>query len=150
MKTVFNKDRSAEQIGERLRQAGYRLTPARRAVIGTLVGADDWLSPEQVYESARRSWKPLGLVTVYRSLALLTELGFVRRVHSEQRCLGYACTTLDHGHYLVCRTCHQAVEFPGTEDLSPLMDRVAQSTGFQIQDHLLELVGLCPECQLAG
>lgn len=151
MKNSFNNHRAdeltAEEVGQRLRQSGYRLTRARQAVIRTLFEADDWLSPEQVHENARRYWRRLGLVTVYRTLALLAELGFVRRVHSEERCLGYALTELDHGHYLVCRDCHQAVEFPGTEDLSPLIARVARSTGFQIQDHWLELVGLCPGCQ---
>lgn len=142
-------DLTAEQVGRRLRQSGYRLTRSRQAVINTLFEADDWLSPEQVHQYARRHWRQLGLVTVYRTLALLAELGFVRRVHSEERCLGYALTELDHGHYLVCSDCHQAVEFPGTEDLTPLIARVARSTGFQIQDHLLELVGLCPSCQAA-
>lgn len=138
---------SAADVAAELRQAGYRLTGSRKAVIDTLFEAEDWLSPEQVHESGRRHWKPLGLVTVYRTLTLLAELGFVRRVHADDRCLGYARTELEHGHYLRCSSCRQAVEFPGTEDLSPLIERVASSTGFEIQDHLLELVGLCPSCQ---
>lgn len=165
MKTYFNKvgesaghgrarpfagqELSTEHVAAQLRQAGYRLTGSRKAVIRTLFEAEDWLSPEQVHENARRIWKPLGLVTVYRTLTLLAELGFVRRVHSDDRCLGYARTELEHGHYLRCSSCHQAVEFPGTEDLSPLIARVSRSTGFEIRDHLLELVGLCPTCQVS-
>lgn len=157
MKSSFNKlpsgrgsrtiERSTHEVARQLRGAGYRLTGSRKAVIRILFDAEDWLSPEQVHEQARRYWKPLGLVTVYRTLSLLAELGFVRRVHADQRCLGYARTELDHGHYLRCSSCRQAVEFPGTEDLSPLIERVARTTGFEIQDHLLELVGLCPSCQ---
>jgi len=39
------------------------------------------------------------------------------------------------------------IEFAGTEDLSPLIRRVARRTGFVVDDHLLELVGRCPACQ---
>jgi Fe2+ or Zn2+ uptake regulation protein len=28
-----------------------------------------------------------------------------------------------------------------------LVERISQDTGFQIEHHLLELVGLCPSCQ---
>jgi Fe2+ or Zn2+ uptake regulation protein len=149
MKTVFNKQPESREIGGQLQQAGYRLTLARKAVIRTLTEAADWLSPEQIHQQARRFWGPLGLVTVYRTLALLLELGFVRRVHSDQRCLGYARTELAHGHYLLCRSCHQAVEFPGTEDLRPLVNRISRATGFLVDEHLLELHGLCPACQAA-
>jgi Fur family ferric uptake transcriptional regulator len=149
MKEVFNKigANTMEEVGGKLQDAGYRLTEPRKAIIQALAEANDWLRPEEVLAQARRYWQPLGLVTVYRTVALLTELGYLKRVHLEDRCVGVVRSELVHGHHLLCRTCHQAVEFPGTEDLSPLFDRIAQDTGFRIEHHMLELVGLCPSCQ---
>ena len=149
MKSLFNKTavEGAQEVGTQLQQSGYRLTRPRKAVIRALTEASDWLRPEDLLVLARRYWRPLGLVTVYRTVSLLAELGYLRRVHLEDRCVGYVRSELVHGHHLLCRTCHQAVEFPGTEDLTPLVERISQDTGFQIEHHLLELVGLCPSCQ---
>jgi Fe2+ or Zn2+ uptake regulation protein len=52
-----------------------------------------------------------------------------------------------HRHAIVCRACGQAVEFPGCEGLDGLIARVQQETGYRVQDHLLQLIGVCPDCQ---
>jgi len=133
-----------------LRTHGYRVTVPRRAVIEILEGAEAWLSPELIQSRARAHCPGLGLVTVYRTLALLTEFGYVRRIHLDGGCSGYARAGLGHSHHLVCRSCQQVVEFPGLEDLSRFIESVQDQTGFLIEDHMLELLGLCPACQEMG
>lgn len=96
---------------------------------------------------ARKRNPSLGLVTVYRTLSLLSEIGFVRRIHLEHGCHGYVRSEFVHGYHVVCRNCRQAVEFPGMQEFSFLIDRIAKSTGYLVQDHMLELLGLCPDCQ---
>ena len=136
-----------EPLRRRLRQEGRRLTRPREAVARVMAEADSVLTPEEVRARARTTCPGIGLVTVYRTLDLLTDLGCVRRVHLEASCHGYARCDLDHGHHVVCRRCQTVVEIAGTEDLAPLLRRVARRTGFRVEDHLLELVGLCPACQ---
>jgi Fe2+ or Zn2+ uptake regulation protein len=135
---------------EQIRQDGRRLTRPRQAVARALLEAEDWLRPEEVWARARRYFPSVGLVTVYRTLALLEELGLARRIHLPQGCHGYAPAGLAHGHHLVCRSCNQVIEFEGTEDLTPLIRRVARRTGYAVEEHLLELVGRCPTCQADG
>ncbi|MGD8621668.1 MAG: Fur family transcriptional regulator [Anaerolineales bacterium] len=149
MKKSFNKDRAPQttQIFDLLRSDGYRLTKPRRAVIHTLAQSDGWLRPETIYRRACADAPTLGLVTVYRTLQLLTELGIARRVHTDDGCHGYTLAKHRHGHHLICKQCQQLIEFPGTEDLQPLMAFLENKTGFIIEDHVLELSGLCPECQ---
>jgi Fe2+ or Zn2+ uptake regulation protein len=132
---------------ERLQESGYRLTRPRRAVARALVEAKDWLRPEEVQARARAYSRTVGLVTVYRTLAVLEELGLARRIHLESGCHGYAPAGLQHGHHLVCRDCHQVIEFPGGEDLGPLIRRISRKTGFVVEGHLLELTGHCPDCR---
>ena len=129
-----------------LREAGYRITCSREAIIRVLSIAEDWVKPDDILLRAREECPSIGLVTVYRTLALLLDLGFIRRIHFEDGCHGYVRADLAHGHHLVCRSCQQVVEFPGTEDLTPLINAVQETTGFRIDEHMLELVGLCPEC----
>ena len=135
------------EILRALQDSGYRLTQPRLAVTEVLIDADDWLRPEDIHRRARQQYPALGLVTVYRTLALLAELGFVTRIHMEDGCHGYVRTRLDHSHHLVCRDCQQAIEFSGTNDLDELIGRLEERTGFLVQDHMLELLGLCPSCQ---
>ncbi len=136
-----------DEILAQLRTHGHRVTAPRLAVIKTLEVTDSWLSPELILARAREEYPGLGLVTVYRTLALLAELGYVRRIHLDDGCNGYARTGRGHSHHLVCRNCQQVVEFPGNEDLTHLIQGVQDRTGFQVEDHLLELLGVCPECQ---
>jgi Fur family ferric uptake transcriptional regulator len=136
-----------QDILERMRRQGHRLTLPRQAVARTLLEAEDWLRPEQVLDRAREHCPTIGLVTVYRTLALLEGLGIVRRIHVEPGCHGYALASLTHGHHLVCLSCHQVLEFPGGEDLAPLIDQISHQTGFVVEGHLLELTGRCPACR---
>lgn len=149
MKNTFNKSDNplVQDALQQLRERGYRLTHSRRAVVHTLAQSDGWLRPETIHQRAKRQAPKLGLVTVYRTLTLLTQLGIARRVHTEDSCHGYALAEHHHGHHLVCKHCQHVIEFPGTEDLQPLMDQLERKTGFIIEDHVLELTGLCPACQ---
>lgn len=139
---------SEETILGKLSDEGYRLTQPRRAVIQVLLGDDGYSSPAQVHQRARTLCPGVSLVTVYRTLDLLTQLGFARRIHADDGCHGYACASHGHRHHLVCRRCGAATEFEGC-DLSAFLDRVSGETGYAIEDHLLELVGLCATCREA-
>ena len=130
-----------------LRQAGYRLTQPRLAILQVLQENGGSLSPEEICQRGKAIYRPLGLVTVYRTLEILSELGLVRRVHSEQRCHSYAGAGSDR-HYLICASCHRVLEFP-CMGLESLIEGVQARTGFVITQHLVELSGTCPDCQRA-
>jgi len=137
----------AVHLEQELRTAGCRLTRPRRAVLRVVAEATCPLTPAQVHERARVHYPQVGLVTVYRTLELLAELGLVRRIHTEEGCHGYVPVAMgEAGHHLVCTSCHQAVEFPCT-GLEETLAEVERLTGFSIQEHWLELFGLCPACQ---
>jgi Fur family transcriptional regulator, ferric uptake regulator len=137
---------SEDRLLQQLRQAGYRVTQPRRAVVRALLEDGSYASPAQVRERARAHCPSVGLVTVYRTLDLLANLGYVRRIHAGDGCHGYATAEHGHRHHLVCRACGATVEFEGC-DLSPFLARVGRDTGYVIEDHLLELVGLCAACR---
>ena len=132
---------------EELRQRGYRITRSRKAVIQVFDETDTWLRPEEILDRAKIFYPSIGLVTVYRTLSLLSELGFIRRIHFADGCHGYARTGFSHGHHLVCRLCQGAVEFPGSENIEPWVTEISNITGFLVEDHILELLGICPACQ---
>lgn len=129
-----------------LQLSGYRLTAARLAVVNVIANSQRALNPMDAYLLAREEYPGLGLVTVYRTLEKLEELGLVVRVHAPDGCGAYLSAAAGHEHLIICTRCHRAEYFAG-DDLHPLMDRVVAEHGYQIQDHWLQLFGLCPECR---
>jgi Fur family ferric uptake transcriptional regulator len=109
--------------------------------------ADAPLSHQEILERGEALHPTLGLTTVYRTLALLGELGVVQRVHRSNGCDGYVATSPGHQHHVLCQACGRVVEFPGTEDLDALIRHVERTTDYRVEGHLLQLFGLCPACR---
>ncbi len=129
-----------------LRAQGYRLTTPRRAVVAVMAASDRVLDAAEVFALARERCASLGLVTVYRTLDTLVALGLIERVHRPDGCHGYLPAAEGHQHLLLCRSCGRGTYFTG-DDLEPLMAAVAAQSGFQVQEHWLQLFGLCADCQ---
>jgi Fur family ferric uptake transcriptional regulator len=128
-----------------LRANKHKLTRPRQAILDILASADHHLTPAEIHKRARKRYPHLGLVTVYRTLELLTALGYVQRVHFENGCHSYAASAHVHAHHLVCASCGRAEEF-GDCDLEPLIAVLQRKTGYEINVHMLELMGRCPNC----
>jgi Fur family ferric uptake transcriptional regulator len=126
---------------------GYRLTAPREAVISALLESIRVLSPTELFFAAHSNCSSLGLVTVYRTLDKLEEMGLVQRVYLMDGSFGYFPSSDSHRHMLVCENCHR-VEFFSGDDLSTLMVDVSQKSGFEVRDHWLQLTGLCSECRV--
>ena len=125
---------------------GYRLTGARRAVVEVLAASDRALNPTQVFDLARQRYPVLGLATVYRTVERLEELGLVERMHLPEGCHAYLAATVGHQHVLFCERCGRAEYFNGC-GLEDLIARVSADSGYVVQDHWLQLHGLCATCQ---
>ena len=95
---------------------------------------------------ARRRHPQLGLVSVYRTLETLEQLGLVQRLHQPEGCEAFIPAGEGHRHLLVCQRCGLIKYFEG-DDLEPLIDTISQKSGYQIRQHWLQLFGLCPQCQ---
>jgi Fe2+ or Zn2+ uptake regulation protein len=137
---------SAETWLEQLHQNGYRLTEARRAVVETVEKSSRALTPIEVYDLARQKYRALGLVTVYRTLEKLEELNLIQRVHQPLGCQAFIAAGEGHQHLLLCQRCGQVAFFEG-DDLDALTRSIAGKTGYQINDHWLQLFGLCVKCR---
>lgn len=131
-----------------LSQKGYRLSEPRKRVIELLETAEVALSPQQIHQNLQQKGCDIGLVSVYRTLDLLTKLELVALVYDLQHNPGYMLSTTGHHHHIVCQECHKALEFSGSDDIDQLVERVEAETSFQVRDHFLQLFGLCPDCQL--
>ena len=112
-----------EQWVKVLQENGCRITAARRAILRVISESPRALQPAEIYELSRALNSRIGLVTVYRTLDRLEELGLVQRVHREDGCHMLMPAANGHEHYLVCTTCGRTILFQG-DDLEELFTRV--------------------------
>jgi Fur family ferric uptake transcriptional regulator len=138
-----------EKVATILRQSGYKLTPQRRAVVSEIAMCHEHLTPAALYERVHRKHKKIGLVTVYRTLEVLTELGLICQVHGEGVQRSYLLRRPSgHHHHLVCSGCGKVVDFAQC-NITRLEQKLSRETGFAIDSHLLEFLGRCRECRRA-
>jgi Fur family ferric uptake transcriptional regulator len=130
---------------ERLREAGYRLTAPRRAVLRVLENAGSHLRPDEVLQGARAVYPSLGRATVYRTLALLTGLGLLHPIYLGEGRSRVARVEEGH-HHLVCLSCGHSFNFTECHEME-LEERIAEEFDFQVKGHLLEFYGLCADCR---
>lgn len=135
----------ASSITSLLSAKGYRLTPGRRRVIETILGADGLFSVADIVSLA----PGIGRATVFRAVKLLVELRVVCRVRLEDGNVRYRLSVPDHHHHLVCTGCGSVEDFSDC-DLDGLSESVAVRTRYEIQGHRLELYGLCPVCRVSS
>lgn len=129
-----------------LRQRGHKLTPQRRAVLRAIAGSHDHVTPAELHRRVREEQPRIGLVTVYRTLELMAEMGLVCELNSGGHRSYLLRRPAAHHHHLICSACGRVVDFTGC-DLGGLERRLSAETGFRMEGHLLEFRGRCPQCQ---
>jgi len=129
-----------------LDQAGYRLTEPRRAVADLISRRDGHFTAADLIDEARDRRLGIGRATIFRALELFTELNVLERLDLPTGEHAYVPCEPAHHHHVVCSRCGRTTE---AEDhgLQAMVDEVARHTGYRIDDHRLELYGLCPTCQ---
>ena len=123
-----------------------RSTRQRAAVSALLDRLDDFRSAQEIHEQLRRTGDGIGLTTVYRTLQNLADAGEVDVLRTGSGEAVYRrCTTADHHHHLVCRSCGLTVEIDGPA-VETWAQRVAEQHGFSELSHTAEIFGLCSSC----
>lgn len=137
-----------EQLSKRaqkLRDAGYKLTNARLAVLAALEEADGHLTSAQVIEAVARLDASVGRASVFRTLDLLSNLAIIRPTYVESSTPTYVLLPDGHHHHLICTICNRVIEFDDC-GLAELEAQLAQRFNFAFSGHLLEFYGTCADC----
>jgi Fur family ferric uptake transcriptional regulator len=128
-----------------LRDAGLRISAARRLVLQTLFDADAPASAEALATRLEGSGAPLDLASVYRNLETLERAGIVRHVHLGHGPGLYALAGGREREYLVCDRCGrvEAVE-PARLDRARAVIRA--DLGYEARFTHFPIVGRCTSC----
>ena len=141
---------SNESLASAIRLRSMKLTRQRQLILEVLESSRGHPDAEMVYAKAKERDPRIGIATVYRTLALLKQLGL-----AEEHDLGE-----DHGHFeavdkakphfhFTCLKCGKVIEF-----VSPQILRTTQALcekkGLLVTDIHLHFSGYCRQCRPAG
>ena len=136
--------RSPDELTERFRAQGLKVTPQRRAIFCALHDSVDHPTAEAVYAEVRADMPTISLRTVYQTLNDLAAMGEITALDLGTGSTRFDPTPRGH-HHLVCTGCgvvrdlfveHHAVAVP-TDQLQ----------GFAVGAAEITWRGRCADCQ---
>ncbi len=144
----YNRYGSPLEAG--LHQEGRRLTPQRRKVLELFekIGSGMHLSAEDVHHQLLEANTRVSLATIYRTLRLLVEMGFLHELELSEGGHRFELSSCDHPdhHHLVCVRCGRTEEFE-SEHVVQAGRVAAEANGFELIESTLNVRAICPSCQ---
>lgn len=136
----------AAELETRLADKGIRQTRQRLRVLEVLAAEPADATAQEIHARLRDTGDKIGLATVYRTVALLSESDVIDAMTHRPGETCYRLCAEGHHHHLLCTRCHRVVELDGCA-IEPWLNRVANDHGFVATDHRLEVTGICAGCR---
>lgn len=126
-----------------LAQHQLKFTEQRKVIIAEFLRAGGHLSAEELFRMVKKKAAGVGLASVYRTVNSLVDAGLALERRFLDRSSVYELHQPGHHHdHLICLRCKKIFEFEN-EAIEEQQAKVAESLGFQLKDHKLELYGWC-------
>jgi Fur family ferric uptake transcriptional regulator len=143
--------RIADRLESFLRTRGLRLTRQRMAILEAIYATHKHLTADQLFELLQKSERTARLrisrATVYRTLALFSEGGFVQALDVGRDKGTLYEHTLGHEHHdhMICLDCGRILEFSDAQ-LERAQEAAVRRAGFHSTSHRLNVFGTCSRC----
>jgi Fur family ferric uptake transcriptional regulator len=125
---------------------GLKSTRQREIILDEFLRCASHPSTEELYLRLRKKHPGIGYATVYRTLKLFAACGIAEERNFGDGQTRYESSTAEEHHdHLICRNCGTIIEFEDPR-IEELQSEVARRHGFVIENHRLELYGLCRKC----
>jgi len=140
---------------DRLRNAGFRLTLPRQAILNVFAENPKHLSAEEIFLSVHKNYPGIGFATVYRTLDLLTQMGLIFKFDFGEGRSRYELaskTAKQHHHHLICTRCSRIIDYSDFMEeeikfIKGLEAELSKKHKFKINSHQIHFYGLCERCR---
>lgn len=133
-------------VADVLRAHGYRVTPQRRLVWDVLAEARGHLTAEEIADRIAERSGEVNLASVYRALALLSDLDLVRESRLGEAGAHWEIAHPDEHFHLVCDNCGEVTHHEGSL-VEMVADHLEQGHGFEPYTVELVVTGRCSRCR---
>ncbi len=139
----------------RFRKHVSRWTLPRESILALLSRTSKHLSAKEIYNDLSKAYPGIGQSTIYRTLNLLVQTGFLNKIDIGDGPSRYeykSSSPKEHHHHLICTKCGKIVDYSDFLDEEENLVKEAEKNiekkfNFRVQDHNIEFYGMCEECQ---
>jgi len=135
----------SRDIGHKLSELGYRLTPQRMMIVSAIENSDNHISAEEIYAQVVAKYSHVNISTVYRTLELLKRPGLVTETDLGGGRVRYHPADKGHHHHLVCQECGKIIDLDESV-LSSLKSILLREYKFSADLRHLAIFGRCANC----
>ncbi len=134
-----------DELINALKERDFRLTPQRVELVRLIASSEGHPSAAQLYARIRRQFPTMSHATVYKTLALLKDMGQVLEIDLRDDSHYDGNRPQPHPH-LICIKCNKIID--GEADFDQLTIRkLEQTSGYKIFRSQISFYGLCPDCK---
>lgn len=138
-----------DQMLAKLREQKFRITPQRLAVLKILAASEGHPTVEEIFKQVKTDFPTTSLATLYKTIALLKQLGEVLELGFSETGNRYDGNTPYPHPHVICTVCGTIVD-PEPDMTENLSENIAKQTGYFITNQRLDFFGICPKCQKGG
>ena len=139
------KKDSTNKLVERFREAGFKITPQRMAVLDFLEGNTSHPSAHEVYKVVKRKFPTTSFATIYNTLNAARDMGLVLELTLDSEKRHFDPNTSPH-HHILCAKCRR-VDDVGGELLGGFNIESFEIGGYKVTGFIVDFHGLCPKCR---
>jgi Fur family peroxide stress response transcriptional regulator len=134
-----------QEIADRLREWGVRVTPQRLAIAEAVLNSEDHPSVQQIFERVRDHFPSMTLATIYSTLDVLEKSGLIQELPFPQ--FSRYESNMDPHVNLVCIQCGNVIDSGvGQEAVVRLRDQISGQANFQVAWQRVDFHGWCRRC----
>jgi len=130
-------------IRENKKDAKFKLTPQRLAILDYLKDNCDHPSAETIYKEIRKRFSTMSLATVYNTLETLRKNGKILELTIDPAKKRFDPSIEPH-HHLICIRCKKIIDIHMDYNLHIPNEK---KMGFELVGNHIEFYGVCPECK---
>lgn len=140
-----------DSLKKELKERKYRMTPQREQVLKVFMETNsEHLGAEEVYRHLISKRINVSKATVYRTVDLLVELGFLRKLQFDEGVYRYELVDRNNKHsHFICNECGKIYELKDglspEQALSSYLQKL-RSEGFEPLEVDIKFRGTCPKC----
>ncbi|HEX2957345.1 MAG TPA: Fur family transcriptional regulator [Chitinispirillaceae bacterium] len=138
-----------EQLIQKLRSNGFKITPNIRAVLALFHETLQYLSVQQIQNELEKKKISLGFPTIYRILERLEETGIILSFKNNERQIFYfLCRSphISHHHHFICKNCKTVKEVTVCT-FNEIQSHIETELDALVENHSLYIEGLCSLCK---
>jgi Fur family transcriptional regulator, ferric uptake regulator len=134
-----------KELQKLLTEKKLKRTSQRAFIWGALLDSKGHPSVEEIRDQLFKQGHRIGLATIYRTLKILLQSGYIRQLRVEGRTLYEPVIKQPNHLHFICNSCRSTVEFPSRK-IENLIRQVTAEHGFDERYSRYAIFGLCKAC----